>query len=685
MPNKRKTRETFQKLQGTQRSDLYIPAVLGDRDGVVKGAKRGYVWVRLPNGQNMQVRNSKVPSIPRLPVLLGFEPTRPGLLQVLASRDIYTDDAGFDLPSHGETHTWPDYDTVYIKDEQILSLLAYPSGTWIVTVVGKLLPWLDGRTYVEFLDQTVDLSSYVLSSGARWVLLQGDASGIVTVKAGETKVSKELLLKSDIPAVDADHITVCAVMMYAGQRMLNKTRRQNDFRDLRSGIGRGLGTLEGVMLKSVYDTNDNGAVNNAEALGGLPIQQPITVAVGDFLRWDGTKLVPVNDAVRRFIKIVPPTADDDASAGYQKTDIWLDQANGVFYECLDNTDGSAVWQDRSGGGAGQPEFSVDGALVVATNVCRAIVFTRPTTIEEWYIYCKAPGSSGSTIADINLIRAGSALGTIFTTSANRPTLAYNDANGWAVGVPDVVSFLAGDILTLDIDQKATGAADLALFGKASTETAAPFDLHVDDGETTVTNVSQVTVEGASVDIVSAGHAKIIVPAPPTQIEFLKWDTVGTVTDGVGQNHNVSVNHQYQEQIITVDRPILLTSVKWWIRSTHTYRLSIREAYLSSIAAGLLSTTASYDSGDTFHTFDLSSSSIAIRPGNYAFRLSTDDGSPLPWEDFVTDENRFYCKAFHSSYPVIYGTSEVDQGSKADGAFAPLSLTYYDSLFEVVTP
>ena len=86
----------------------------------------------------------------------------------------------------------------------------------------------------------------------------------------------------------------------------------------------------------------------------------------------------------------------------------------------------------------------------------AMLITKPIKLGACYIYCKNNGSSGSTICDINL--NGS---TIFTTSANRPELANTDVYAIS-GVPDVVDLVIGDVLTLDIDQIATGAADLRI-------------------------------------------------------------------------------------------------------------------------------------------------------------------------------------------------------------------------------
>ena len=67
------------------------------------------------------------------------------------------------------------------------------------------------------------------------------------------------------------------------------------------------------------------------------------------------------------------------------------------------------------------------------------------------------GSGGSTIIDINKGDAGVAPTTIFTNQANRPELASGSDYGIASsGVPDITTITAGQLVSCDIDQIATG-------------------------------------------------------------------------------------------------------------------------------------------------------------------------------------------------------------------------------------
>ncbi len=117
----------------------------------------------------------------------------------------------------------------------------------------------------------------------------------------------------------------------------------------------------------------------------------------------------------------------------------------------------AEWVLLSGGGGSNPVVFVDGALVVATEVGSYIV-AGDGDVDAVYIYCKEPGSAGTTVVDVHLNGV-----TIFTAQGNRPQLAWDDANQVArSGAPDITSVEENDVLTVDIDQVATGASGLTV-------------------------------------------------------------------------------------------------------------------------------------------------------------------------------------------------------------------------------
>ena len=67
---------------------------------------------------------------------------------------------------------------------------------------------------------------------------------------------------------------------------------------------------------------------------------------------------------RRFSLPSPPDADNDITEGYEVLDVVL--AAGAIYDCLDNTEGAAVWQEREAAG-GTHNHDADYADIVHTH------------------------------------------------------------------------------------------------------------------------------------------------------------------------------------------------------------------------------------------------------------------------------------------------------------------------------
>lgn len=106
-------------------------------------------------------------------------------------------------------------------------------------------------------------------------------------------------------------------------------------------------------------------------------------------------------------------------------------------------------------GGAPPVFRADGRL-------RAVAGLDPFQVLEAFsiisveLLRQHAGSTGTTTVDVN--KNGT---TIFTTQANRPSVASTDGdNATDSAVPDVMSFAAGDIITIDIDTVETSAETL---------------------------------------------------------------------------------------------------------------------------------------------------------------------------------------------------------------------------------
>jgi hypothetical protein len=106
-----------------------------------------------------------------------------------------------------------------------------------------------------------------------------------------------------------------------------------------------------------------------------------------------------------------------------------------------------------GSGAFQHRWTANGPYIVGTDVDGAYISDSAFTVSGVWLYRGTAGSASSTIVDIH--KNGT---TLYTTQGNRPTIAYDDTDKKVdCTLPDVVAIAAGDIITMDIDQKETGS------------------------------------------------------------------------------------------------------------------------------------------------------------------------------------------------------------------------------------
>jgi hypothetical protein len=259
MTNTNEIKRSLTKFLNNNRS-AEVPAWMGDLSGTVQAdAERFNVYVVLMSGEVVTVRNNRVPNIARLPVIIGYDGT--DTLQVLRSRDVYDKGTPYpELPSHADaSHTWPGYDTAWIRAEQFMPGLALPSSGFVIQFMGFAY-YMTGWHLIE--NQEIDLSSEAAVTGANFILVEIDSAGVITFNTGATVASRELLEYSDIPSPSATKRPLFAVKMYIGQTEIIQTAAQADIVDLRwSGFASGSSTTMSVQY---VDTKAN-----IEALTGL--------------------------------------------------------------------------------------------------------------------------------------------------------------------------------------------------------------------------------------------------------------------------------------------------------------------------------------------------------------------------------------------------------------------------------
>jgi len=289
-----------------------------------------------------------------------------------------------------------------------------------------------------------------------------------------------------------------------------------------------------------------------------------------------TNLHQHSEYVEWWYDTVDPTGNDDIDRGYAKADIWINQTANKSFICIDNVAGNAAWQELGTNGGGSIVFKVDGVLAVVDEATNSYVFTAPASILEWYVYLRNPGTSGQTIPDLILNETTS----IFLDDYydNRPVIPFYGASSWVVATPLITDFVAGDIITLNIDEVADGAADAVCVGGAVGG----------GGGGDTTGVVKVTFDAA------------------------------TTTNGQNQNRTTTGTMTAHRAYITTYRPLKLKEVLWDVSSAKTYTVKIYRGWqLTTVFANLGDQVAAGRTAE----LAWNAADIYLPPGHYVLELT----------------------------------------------------------------
>jgi hypothetical protein len=201
-----------------------VPAVLGNADGIVE-AGQGLVYARLSNGYVVTAINYIAPLIFDLSVMIGQSKSLSGIWQVISVRETFVNPATTNVKYHHEQHEFdsngnpgPDQTWVNRKALLPLTILVSDGAGFMVRVFGNVTQTAAG---VQLIDtQDIDLSSYVPTSGAKYISLECDDDGVVVVQDGTTVGAVELLTETDIPISSPDKYFLGYVMLYESQAEL---------------------------------------------------------------------------------------------------------------------------------------------------------------------------------------------------------------------------------------------------------------------------------------------------------------------------------------------------------------------------------------------------------------------------------------------------------------------------------
>lgn len=217
-----------------------FPAMLGNKSGVVKVSGNIVNILTIPEGIPMTVINRTSYNRPGTVVMVGKKKGSNSLEVLYGVNDnssvpLSDDNVISSLPQHGFTHTYPSYDTAWIRNMQFLPLLCLPVSGYVVRVFPGTIAKKASTGYVHCPgDTSLDLSGDVPVSGACWELIQVDDDGTLSTVTGSTEADRTTLTGSNIPT--ATTTPIWAIILDSTYAFLEASNSRNDFWDLRFAV-----------------------------------------------------------------------------------------------------------------------------------------------------------------------------------------------------------------------------------------------------------------------------------------------------------------------------------------------------------------------------------------------------------------------------------------------------------------
>ena len=209
---------------------------LGNYGGTVSVPdKNGVVYVRLQNGQVVQALNTIAPAIYNWPVYVGREKFQPHILKVIETRWAFN---AQDMPNyltfHHTQHEFPGPDTVFVYRDQFMPLLVYPYSGLTVKLFGDVIYTRGMTNPLRIPDTLINLTSYVPSSGAQYLLFEIETDGTFNYIASSVYASREILVTTaPMPTPSDNTFPVCVFVLWNGQTEVRRDSERRDIIDLR--------------------------------------------------------------------------------------------------------------------------------------------------------------------------------------------------------------------------------------------------------------------------------------------------------------------------------------------------------------------------------------------------------------------------------------------------------------------
>lgn len=193
---------------------------LGNTAGIVETGISGQYWARQHNGKEIRVINSiAVAPIFDTRVLVSRSRHQPSIWRISEILEDYLDPvSGGAVAKHAEQHEETGFDRVTLDRKQIRQLSARAAGGWNVQVSGGAVQTESGIVIINHA--LLDFSSYAVTEGAKYVSIEADSTGALSLHAGAVFPAPNAGTAADIPAPDPGKYAFAYVLLYEGQTQI---------------------------------------------------------------------------------------------------------------------------------------------------------------------------------------------------------------------------------------------------------------------------------------------------------------------------------------------------------------------------------------------------------------------------------------------------------------------------------
>jgi hypothetical protein len=261
------------------------PADLGNWAGVVEVPNtQSMVYVRVANGQVIEVFNDKAPNIADWKVYIGRDKAQPWLLKIIDVRWVHniSQQVAYILFHHGQ-HEYPAPDTVWVRRDQFLPLLVLPAGGFNVRLFGDMIYQTSMTAPIRVEDQDIDLSSHAIGAGAKYVLMEVLTDGTLSYVTGTVYESRGILHYQDFPSPSEGAFPIAVFEFYEGQTELRRDSEERSIIDLRMFTGDSAASV-GTQIN---DAGTETVVDNADYVGFWDV----SVSLLKKITWSNIKAV----------------------------------------------------------------------------------------------------------------------------------------------------------------------------------------------------------------------------------------------------------------------------------------------------------------------------------------------------------------------------------------------------------